>query len=110
MAVENLLAYVTKADGKEIRVHVVNSSVVSDLLSLGFVYDKNLGEYTIMTTDVSEKANNFDRLRVLGVCFSDGREWCPSEVFEYLRDQKKLSGTFKRISWRSPNDAHIVVV
>jgi hypothetical protein len=44
----------------------------------------------------------FDELRSLGVAFSAGKEWCPSEVFEYLRDEQLLSGKYLRVAWTQP--------
>lgn len=92
-------AYVTKADGSEIRIHVVDSLIEKPLKSLGFTFDSSLGEYTRTVKSISEKAQAFDELRNLDVSFSGGREWCPAEVFEFLRDQNILSGSFKKIVW-----------
>ena len=53
------------------------------------------------------KAQVLTALRDLGLCFSAGREWSPTEVFEWLRDQGLVSGHYRRIGWRGPGDFEI---
>ncbi|MBU3069844.1 hypothetical protein KOI40_08425 [Aestuariicella sp. G3-2] len=98
----NVDAYVTKADGKQVRVQFINQTFDSRLKSLGFSFDSSLSMYIKNTSDQSDKANTFALLRDSGVGFSDGKEWCPSELFEYFREQKLITGKFKRISWSNP--------
>lgn len=102
-------AFVTKADGKIVRVKLVDSSLQNELSSLGFVYDPDLSEYTFSVSGNQEKAELFDKLRILEVGFSSGKEWSPAEVFEYLRETGLLTGSFKRISWSAPGDYHLTV-
>ncbi|MBP7546526.1 MAG: hypothetical protein KA754_01085 [Corallincola sp.] len=106
---ERFSAFVTKADGNIIRLKLNENSISNILSDLGFVYDETLSEYTLTTSGAQEKARVFEKLRAAGVCFSAGKEWCPAEVFEYLRDKGLLSGSFKKISWRGPDDYHITV-
>ena len=40
-------------------------------------------------------------LRDLGVAFSAGRDWSPSEVVQYLRDEGHFAGHFTEIAWRT---------
>jgi hypothetical protein len=49
------------------------------------------------------------KLRDNNFFFSGGREWCPAEVFEYLREQSLLKGSYKKISWADPNNYRIDV-
>jgi hypothetical protein len=105
-----LNAFVAKADGKQVRVYSVNSSLDSELISLGFKHDQELSMYVKDTANLSTKAALFARLRDLDVCFSDGKEWCPSELFEYFREQNLLHGKFKRVSWTAPNSYRIIEV
>lgn len=51
-----------------------------------------------------DRAALFEQLRAAGFAWSRGREWSPAEVFEWLRDQNLLSGTFTSISWKSPDE------
>lgn len=95
-------AYVAKADGKQIRVCSTSGVLDSRLKLLGFIFDPVLSAYVIDVSDIYQKAKIFSVLRDEGVAFSDGREWCPSELFEYFRGQNLLSGKFKRISWQDP--------
>lgn len=41
-------------------------------------------------------------LRDHGVPFSEGKEWNPSEVFEYLRDLGLAEGGYWSIWWAEP--------
>lgn len=106
----SLNAFVAKADGKQVRVCTLNNSLDSELISLGFKYDPVLSMYVMDTADLVSKAALFESLRDLEVCFSDGKEWCPSELFEYFREQNLLHGKFKRVSWTSPHTYRILEV
>ena len=46
-----------------------------------------------------EMATLAGALRALGIAFSAGREWCPSEVVQGLRDRGLLEGEFTEIFW-----------
>ena len=80
---------------------------VTCLFSNGNAYDVDLNEYKIATLGDEKKAEIFNKLRDMDVYFSDGREWCPSEVFEHLRDTGLLSGKFTMISWAAPSEFFI---
>jgi len=110
MESEEVKAYVTKADDREIRVKILKDSFGGSLVNIGFVFDNDLSEYTFLTKDEREKASMFEALRQLDVYFSGGREWCPSEIFEDLRGSGYIDGTFNKISWSSPGSYHITVV
>lgn len=98
------LAYVAKADGKEVRVYSDDETIEVDLNRLGFNFDSQTQMYIKLVGGIPEKANLFSELRDLGVCFSDGREWNPGELFEYFREQGLVGGKFKKISWQSSKD------
>lgn len=100
----NVDAYVAKADGKQIRICSMSGALDSRLKVLGFTSDPGLSAYVKDVSDISQKAKIFSALRDEGVAFSDGREWCPSELFEYFREQNLLSGKFKRVSWQDPQN------
>lgn len=107
---EELKAYVEKADLDVIRLQLLDRSLEAGVTALGFIPSLEDGIFSRNVADDAEKARIFDALRALGVAFSDGREWCPAEVFEYLRDKGLLSGKFVRISWRQPGQYHLVSV
>ncbi len=106
---ESINAFVTKADDNVVRVKLIKQAFQDELTYLGFAYDSDLGEYIFPISGNEEKAIIFDKLRVLEVSFSGGKEWCPAEVFEYLREIGLLSGSFKKISWSGPQDYHLTV-
>ncbi|MDV3513809.1 MULTISPECIES: hypothetical protein [unclassified Stenotrophomonas] len=94
-------AYVRQADGNCIKVMLFNGRSRAALQALGF----SAGEgdtLTLPVPDDAAKADAFIRLRDLGVAFSAGREWCPADVFEHLREGGVLEGPYLRVAWRTP--------
>ncbi|WP_339533382.1 hypothetical protein [Pseudomonas mucidolens] len=98
----NLKAYVEKADGDCVRVLTIDSTLSSALRAIGFLQMAGSDVFVRGVRDDKQKARVFAALRLLGVAFSAGKEWCPSEVFEYLRHMGLLSGKFLRVSWTQP--------
>ncbi|MCL1124456.1 hypothetical protein [Shewanella surugensis] len=103
-----LIAYVTKADSKVVRVKVIKDTIVVDLKKLGFVFDQALSEFYLQLSNNTEKGELFSKLRGINICFSSGKEWTPAEVFQFLRENKFVSGKYQRVSWSQPNVFHIV--
>ena len=95
--------YVTKADSSQVRVVASEQTLIDELKKIGFIYDNDLLSFVLNAKDNNEKAVIFNKLRNLGVYFSAGREWSPSELFEYFREINLVSGTYKRISWVGPD-------
>ncbi len=93
--------YVFQASGNQVVVKVIDERTLVFLRTLGFVAAKESG-YELAIKSEQEKANIFSQLRDFGFCFASGKEWNPCEVFEYLRDKKLVSGSFKEISWKQP--------
>lgn len=94
-------AYVRQADGNCIEVMLLNDRPRATLQALGFTSHEE-DTLTLPVADDAAKATVFIRLRDLGVAFSAGREWCPAEVFEHLRDSGLLDGPYLRVAWRIP--------
>jgi hypothetical protein len=103
-------AYVVEAALSEIVVRVIDESVIERLVGLGFVAapDKEEKMMSLVTLNQSSKVMVFERLRDEGVCFSAGPGWCPADVFEFLRENKMLSGPYRRIVWRGPGESQII--
>jgi hypothetical protein len=99
---EALRAYVEKADADSIRVRIIDRTLDSALRAIGFSKRAENDVYFLDVPDGTQKAKVLDALRLLGVAFSAGKEWCPSEVFEYFRDMGLLSGKYLRVSWTQP--------
>ena len=95
---------VAKADGSEVIINALDGNIDSRITSLGFAFDSSSSRYVKFVADSKEKAKVFESLRDIGVLFSDGREWCPAELFEYFREQGLANGKFKRISWINPTE------
>lgn len=96
-------AYVEKSDSDFVRIKIIDAKIKEKLIGIGFTNDIDLNEYKITTPNDEEKAGVFNQLRDLEVYFSDGREWCPAEIFEHLRDKGLLLGNFTMISWTTPD-------
>jgi hypothetical protein len=95
-------AYVEQADAAAIRVRAMRNEHDTALRALGFARTGEAGVSAMVVRDDAEKAEAFHALRELGLAFAAGREWCPAEVFGYLRDKGLLSGPFLRIAWTQP--------
>lgn len=96
--------YVSQADSDKIVV-VTNGTQYDALLhGLGFRLQGGTPNRTFEFPVGSDKdkADVFSKLRDADIAFSRGREWCPAEIFEWLRDQGLLLGPFQSISWRGP--------
>ncbi|WLG95933.1 hypothetical protein [Pseudomonas sp. FP198] len=97
-----LKGYVERADGDSVSVRLIDNGLDSSLRAIGFSNAAEKDIYVLRVADNTQKAKVFDELRSLGVAFSAGKEWCPSEVFEYLRDEQLLSGKYLRVAWTQP--------
>ena len=98
--------YVKEADANFISVKTDNTPEVAAFLGgAGFERrpDRD-GLFIKYVPDDDAKVQLFKELREYGICFSVGREWSPAEMFEWLRDQGRLSGKFKAIAWKGPDN------
>ncbi|MBA4703768.1 hypothetical protein [Pseudomonas savastanoi] len=103
-------AFVSEGALSEIVVKVIDDSVIEFLLGIGFVAApcKEQKKLSLTAPDQDFKAKIFSILRDEGVCFSAGPDWCPAEVFEFLRDQKILTGNYRKIIWYGPGKLKIL--
>jgi hypothetical protein len=103
-------AYVSESAFSTVSVGVVDDGILGALGKLGFTLVSNTTP-TILSINVpsdEQMAKLFAELRDEGVCFSVGRDWCPSEVFEYLRGLGQVSGVYSLITWSGPGKFRIV--
>ena len=54
-----------------------------------------------------EAANIADQLRDIGLAFSAGTGWSPSQVMKDLRERKLCRGPFTEIYWTGPRRWHL---
>lgn len=103
-------AFVSEGALSEIVVKVIDDSVIGLLLGLGFIAvpDKEQKTLSIIAPDQDFKVKLFAKLRDEGVCFSTGPDWCPADVFEFLRDKKMLAGVYRKIVWCGPGEPKII--
>jgi hypothetical protein len=102
-------AYVAEGALSEVVVKVIDESVIDLLEALGFspAPDKGQRALSLTTPNQSAKIKVFEKLRDEGVCFSAGPDWCPADVFEFLRDNNLLTGPYRKIAWRGPGEPEI---
>lgn len=103
-------AFVSEGALSEIVVKVIDDSVIELLGELGFVAvsGKEQKTLSLMAPDQDFKIKLFEKLRDEGICFSAGPDWCPADVFEFLRDQKMLTGVYRKIIWCGPEKPKII--
>ena len=99
MVNDSVFAYVSDAVSDFVRVKVLDNSIVSFLKDEGFLYDTEDEEWFIQISE-DKKPYILQRLRDKDIYFSYGPGgWPPGAVFEYLREQNKVSGIYLAISW-----------
>lgn len=81
----------------------VKSGIISDLEKIGATEEKSCS-WTIPYSNKDDLAEKFSKLRDLNIAFSEGRDWCPSAIFEEFREKGVISGKYKKIEWFSQND------
>lgn len=105
-------AYVSEAARSYIIVNVIDESLIELLLELGFAHaqdqDNEQNRLSLITPDQRFKAKIFEKLRDEGICFSAGPGWCPAEIFELLRDNKMLNGSYRKILWHGPGKPEVI--
>jgi hypothetical protein len=86
-------------------IKAVTADLHDDLISLGMHATEDEARFeTLRDTAMSFEvmAQIAQRLCELGIAFSGGRDWSPSEVFRHLRDSKLIDGSFTEIAWTAP--------
>jgi hypothetical protein len=94
--------YVEAVLESEVTVTCRASDLVQQLLNLGA--SKTATGVSLRYDSQQELASLFTALQQLGVPFSEGPGWPPSDVFQHLREQGLVSGRIKSVSWRRPNE------
>ena len=96
--------YVSLITGSYIEIKANSGSIGRGLVDLGFKPELDRrGIFHLAFSNDAQRAQFMAQIRDLGVPFSYGPGWGPSEVFAYLRDCGDLSGPFKKITWRARN-------
>lgn len=102
-----LPGYVEHADGGVIRLCLFDDRQAAALHDLGFVPGPTSTRFSLPSPGLQDKARVFAQLQQLGWAFAAGREWSPAEVFEHLREQGLLHGSYRRLAWVGPNDPQL---
>lgn len=93
-----------------VNVEIFNNQLIPQFIARGFV-EKDKGTFTkkyymlpIFNWTTEQKVDLINFLLSINALFSAGKEWCPSDVVGYFRDEKNLiSGKFNYIYWTAPN-------
>jgi hypothetical protein len=102
-------AFVSEAAASRVEVKVLNEEILSALEKLGFVPVINNNLVLVAEIPNQEaKAQTLSKLRDIGVCFSGGADWSPSEVFEYLRDMQLVTGLYRKVIWKGPSRMEVI--
>lgn len=81
----------------------------SKLFSLGF---EKVGRYysiSIPVKDVEKCVDLIRKLMEIGALFSYGKDWSPSEIVRYYRDEGLIDGHYMMISWRNQQEFNITI-
>lgn len=97
---------VTVLEPNRVVVELRGNGDDSILLTLGF--SKEGDTYFIKFANEKEQLSLLEKLAGIGVLFSYGHGWAPSQVMGYLKEQGKIHFTYKEIMWRSPGDYDII--
>lgn len=103
-------AFVSEGALSEIVVRVIDDNAIELIVGLGFaaVPGAEKKTFSLIAPDQEFKIRLFETLRDEGVCFSAGPDWCPADVFEFLRDQGMLTGFYRKIIWCGPDKPKII--
>jgi len=103
---KKLQAYVTSAHSDYIYMRIFDETLKKLAEERGYL---DVGKDTWgKDFNEEEKVAEMAYLRDIGMPFSIGPGWPPADVFEYLVEQGKLNGPYKRISWSGPGKYTIV--
>jgi hypothetical protein len=98
------ITYVSFVAGK-IFIDNVQQELIKSLKDLGGQEEEpDNANIIIKYSDENEKVRLFKELRDLGIAFSAGRDWSPSEQFEELRERGLITGKYKHIGWSGPDN------
>lgn len=91
--------------GNRSRIHCTAKSQISILENIGFTAE---GDFmTMYIADDTQRRQIVSKLVSMGALFAAGRDWSPSELAGYFRDQGVFSGAYKEIFWRGPGEFEI---
>ncbi|MGK9232531.1 hypothetical protein KXS07_11400 [Inquilinus limosus] len=97
---DNLKAYVQSAEDT-VSIKVIDGSLEDLVCGYKAVRHNKIKDGIIEYYPDSDidRANILKYLRDIGVCFSYGKEWSPSEIFEELRDKGLIDGKYNMVTW-----------
>jgi hypothetical protein len=87
--------------GNRASVTCDSPSMESTLCALGFSCEND--QMVRKITDDSDRQCVVRELIALDALFSAGRDWSPSELVDYYREQGFVSQGYRMITWKSPD-------
>jgi hypothetical protein len=105
---ENYVSLISKD-----RIHLEN--VTKNVVKALEAIDAKMGEretkpiWEVAYLNKPELAKKLEELNKLGFLFAGGPHgWPPAEIAADLREKKMLTGSFKEVRWRGPDDCFVV--
>jgi hypothetical protein len=78
----------------------------ANLVKIGFVAEG--GQMARKISDVADRQMIVRVLIEMGAIFSNGRDWCPSALVDFYRDQGAITTGYRMISWKNSDEYSIV--
>jgi hypothetical protein len=100
MNIHNDEIVVTDIAGAYARVHATSSVHKRNLVTIGFVEEGDV--LVLLLRDERDRAEAIKMLIDLGALFSVGTGWSPAELVEHYREQGLISGSYRAIAWKNP--------
>lgn len=88
--------------GSHARLHSTKPDAGPALQALGFVLEGE--QFVRPIADVPERESLVKKLIEMGALFSGGAGWSPAELLEMYKEQGIITGSYKTISWRGPDN------
>ena len=105
MVDDTLPPYVASSDFKRVTIQGTNPVLADRLQKLGFGQTADGAGFELRCSEpmtFEELAALATKLRDMGLAFSAGPDWSPSEVMNDLRDRELCNGPYTQISWTGP--------
>lgn len=104
--IENKIIVIELAN-REIVLKNSNNNFDKILINMGFKQEKEYYKLNLSITNIFEKIDLIQKLIDIGALFSAGRDWSPSELLQYYKEQGLLDRDYYEISWKNENEYNI---
>lgn len=92
--------------GGNARVACDSPALESNLSALGFQLEGD--QYVRKIADDADRQSLVRKLIDMNALFAGGRDWSPSELVEFYREQGFVSQLYRMITWTSPENYMVI--